>query len=94
MTFEVPPKHVQALPGCLVRCANFVHSIKSSSSDPEREFSRMGWMINKRRSAITAENANKRLTIGNLLPMKRKLSELLSSRKLQKRDLFKKKEFM
>ena len=54
----------------------------------------MGWMINKRRSAITAENANKRLTIGNLLPMKRKLSELLSSRKLQKRDLFKKKEFM
>ena len=85
------PKHVHSLPRCLVRCAIFVLSIKSSSAGPEREFSRMGWMINQRRSSITAANADKRLTIGNLLPTKRKLTEILSSRKLQKKQLFKTK---
>ena len=80
--------HRQALPDCLVRCATFILSIKSSSVAPEREFSRVGWMVNKRRSSITAENTDKRLTIGNLLPMKRKLNEVIVSRKLQKKDLF------
>lgn len=81
-------KHIQALPDCLSRCANFVFSIKSFSVAPEREFSRMNWMVSERRSSITAENVDKRLTLGCILPLKRKLEIILKQRKVQKRNLF------
>ena len=55
---------------------------------PEREFSRLGWMVSKRRASITAENTDKRLTLGCLLPMKRKLECLLETRKIKKQNLF------
>ena len=47
-----------------------VSSILSSCANCERAFSRMGWMVANRRNAtgITADNAEKRLTLCNQLP--------------------------
>ena len=48
----------------------FISSILSSSANCERAFSRMGRMVANRRAAITADNAEKRLTLCNQLPQK------------------------
>lgn len=72
----------------LKRYAVFVFSIRSGAVKCESEFSRMSWMISARRSSYTAENANKRLTMGNLLPQKRKLEQEMEKRKIKKRKLF------
>ena len=66
----------------------FIFSIRSGSVKCESEFSRMGWMISARRSSITSSNANKRLTMGNLLPRKRRLEKEIKVRKIKKQKLF------
>lgn len=81
-------KHVVILPKSLVEFAHNVHSIRSSPAFSEREFSRMGWMISPRRASITAANADKRLSLSNLLPMKRKLEKAMDAGNFKKRNLF------
>ena len=49
----------------------------------------MGWMISPRRASITAANADKRLTLGNLLPMKRSLEKAMDRNNIKKANLFK-----
>ena len=77
------------MPKSLVEFAHHVHSIQYSSASSEREFSRMGWMISPRRASITAANADKRLALANLLPMKRKLEKEMDVGNFKKRNLFK-----
>ena len=72
----------------LVSFAGYIFSILAGSAGPEREFSRMGYLVSSRRSSYTPDNTNKRLTLANLLPQKRRLEDLLSSRKLKKCKLF------
>ena len=67
--------------------------ILAASTNCERAFSRMGWMVSARRASITATNADKRLTLCNQLPQKRRLLELCRERKIKRtklnEDLFK-----
>ena len=72
----------------LVSFAVFIFSILAGSAGPEREFSRMGYMISPRRSSYTASNANKRLTLSNLIPQKRRLEIVMDERKIKKTKLF------
>ena len=81
-------KHRTVLDNYLVGFATFIHSIRSASSSSESEFSRMSWMISARRSSFTASNANKMLTLGNLLPRKRQLTNLMKSKGIKKQKLF------
>ena len=68
--------------------ARYVFSILAGSSGPEREFSRMGYLLSSRRTRYTASNTNKRLALANLLPQKRKLEKIMSTRRLKKSKLF------
>ena len=74
-------------PKFLVQFALFVHSVKPASANCEQQFSRMSWMISKRRASITPANANKRLTIANQLPQKRRLLDLCEERKVKRQRL-------
>ena len=80
-------------PSFLVSIAIFVFSILSSSASCERSFSRMGLVVANRMAAITADNADKRLTLCNQLYRKRWLLELCRERKIKRtklnEDLFK-----
>ena len=67
----------------LVDLAIFVSSILSSSAHCERAFSRMGWIVANRRTDITSDNAEKRLTLCNQLPQKRRLLELCQEQKIE-----------
>ena len=68
--------------------ATFIFSISAGSAGPEREFSRMGYMLSPRRSSYTASNTNKRLTLSNLLPQKRRFESDLAEKKVKKTKLF------
>ena len=63
-------------PSFLVSVAIFNFSILSSSASCECVFSRVGWMVANRRAAITADSADKRQTLCNQLPQKRRLLEV------------------
>ena len=80
-------------PSFLVSTAIFNFSILASSANCERAFSRMGWMISARRVGITATNTDKRLTLCNQLPQKRRLLKECWERKIKRaklnEDLFK-----
>ena len=65
------------------------YSISAWSAGPEREFSRMGYLLSSRRSRYTPSHTNKRLTLANLIPQKRRLERLLTVRKIKKIKLFK-----
>ena len=87
--FFIPPM-VESLPRCfwndrearntfpsvLVSVAIFNFSILSSSASCECVFSRVGWMVANRRAAITADKVDKRQTLCNQLPQKRRLLEV------------------
>ena len=62
---------------------------KPASASPERVFSHMKYLVSARRSSITAPNTDMRLTVASLLPMKRKLEDLMNQRSLKKAMLFK-----
>ena len=68
--------------------ARYIFSILAGSAGPEREFSRMGYLLSSRRTRYTASNTNKRLTLANLLPQKRKLEILMKTRRLKRSRLF------
>ena len=74
--------------GTLVNFARYIFSILAGSAGPEREFSRMGYLITTRRSLYTIANTNKRLTLANLIPQKRRLENALSTRQLKRSKLF------
>ena len=80
-------------PSFLVGTAIFVFSILSSSASCERSFNRMGLVVANRMSDITADTADKRLTLCNQLSRKRWLLELCRERKIKRtklnEDLFK-----
>ena len=80
-------------PSFLVSIAIFVFSILSSSASCERSFSRMGLVVANGMASITADNADKRLTLCNQLSRKRWLLELCRERKIKRtklnEDLFK-----
>ena len=83
-----PTKHTRAMGETLVSFSRYIFSILAGSAGPEREFSRMGYLVTTRGSCYTAENANKRLTLANLIPQKRRLEKALSSRQLKRSKLF------
>ena len=87
--FWINPLHRSKMHSCLVKYALFLYSIRSSSASSEREFSRMAWMLSKRRSSYTTSNTNRMLTCGNLIPQKRRLEQELVKRKVKRRNLFK-----
>ena len=80
--------HSSVLGSDLVSFARYIFSILSSSAGPEREFSRMGYLVTKRRSRYTPANTNKRLTLANLIPQKRRLEDILSIRQIKRARLF------
>ena len=47
----------------------------------------MGYLISTRRTRYTASNTNKRLTLANLIPQKRRLEDILTGRKIKKSKL-------
>ena len=51
----------------------------------------MGYLIATRRARYTASNTNKRLTLANLTPQKRRLEDILTERKIKKSKLFENK---
>ena len=81
-------KHTRAMGDSLARFSTYIFSILAGSAGPEREFSRMGYLVTTRRSRYTAGNANKRLTLANLIPQKRRLEKALSSRQIKRSKLF------
>ena len=46
------------------------------------------YMVTPRRSSYTASNTNKRLTLANLLPQKRRLEDIMNRKNLKKSKLF------
>ena len=72
----------------LVSTVIFIFSVFAASANCERVFSRMSYMISSRRAGITADNADKRLTISNQIPQKRRLLDLCDERKIKKAKLF------
>ena len=72
----------------LISAVMFIFSVFAASANYERIFSRMGYMISSRRARLTADNADKRLTICNQIPQKRRLLDLCEKRKIQKAKLF------
>ena len=77
----------KSIPSFLVDFAVFIFSLQSSSANCERAFSRMGWMISSRRAGITADNVDKRLTLCNQLPQKRRLLDVCETRKIKRAKL-------
>ena len=73
---QIRPVKKKPPPSFLVSVAIFNFSILSSSASCECVFSRVGWMVANRRAAITADNADKRQTLCNQLPQKRRLLEV------------------
>ena len=66
----------------------WVFSILAGSAGPEREFSRMGYLLTPRRSSYKSSNTNKRLTLANRIPQKRRLEIELNARNVKRRKLF------
>lgn len=87
--FWTNAEHMSALDDQLISFAIYIFSIFSGSAGPEREFSRMGYLLSARRSRYTASNSNKRLTLANLIPQKRRLERVMAERKLKRSKLFK-----
>ena len=83
-TFWSDKSHNSSLDPCLNEFAGFTHSIRVAAANCERQFSRMGWMISQRRAKITAPNSNKRLTMMNQLPQKRRLEQLCEEREIKR----------
>ena len=81
------PEVRDTFPSFLVSTAIFIFSILAASANCERQFSRMGWMISARRAGITASNADKRLTLCNQLPQKRRLLKECRERKIKRTKL-------
>ena len=78
-----------AVMGSYIRAfALFILSILAGSAGPEREFSRMGYLLSSEKTSYKASNTNKRLTLANLLPQKRRLEEIMNVRGLKKSKLF------
>lgn len=78
-----------AVMGSTIRSfARYVFSILAGSAGPEREFSRMGYLLSSRRTSYTSSNTNKRLTLANQLPQKRRLEDILTTRRLKMSKLF------
>ena len=77
------------LPEFLISFAIFIFSLLSASANCELTFTRMGWMIAGRRSSITAGNIDKRLTIANQLPQKKRLLALCDERKIKRSKITK-----
>ena len=73
----------------LVEFSTWVYSVKSASASPERVFSQMKYLVSARRSSITAQNTDMRLTVASLLPLKRKLEDVMNSRSLKRAMVFK-----
>ena len=67
--------------------ARFSHSINSASALNESEFSRMGALLSSRRLGYTLDNADKRLTMSNLLSNKRKLDSYTLERGVKRQKL-------
>ena len=63
-------------PEFIITFAIFIFSLLSASANCERAFSCMGWLVAGRRARITAENVDKRLTLANQLPQKKRLLAL------------------
>ena len=76
------------LPSFLIATVMFIFSIFAASANCERGFSKMSYMISSRRAGITADNADKRLTISNQIPQKRRLLDLCDERKIKKAKFF------
>ena len=72
-----------AFPDFFFKFSIFIFSVKSSSASCERTFSRMGWMVSGRRSSITSENVDKRLTLANQLPQRKRLLTMCDDRKIK-----------
>ena len=66
----------------------FIFSQFAASANCERVFSRMVYMISSRKAGINADNADKRLTISNQIPRKRRLLDLCDERKIKEAKLF------
>ena len=77
----------EEMPSFVVDFSIFIFSLLSSSANCERSFSRMGWMVSSRRAGITADNVDKRLTLCNQLPQKRRLLDLCEVRKTKRAKL-------
>ena len=79
-------------PVFLIDFSIFIFSLLSSSASCERVFSRMGWMVSGRRSSITSENVDRRLTLANQLPQRKRLLTMCDDRKIKRtkvaQDLF------
>ena len=87
-SFWNDPEHVALLDFDLVSFANFIMSISAGSANSEREFSRMGYLLGKRRTRYTAVNTNKRLTLSNMIPQKRKLEHIMALKNIKRQKLF------
>ena len=72
----------------LIDFANYVFSIRSGAVKCKSGFSHMTWMISSRRSSITGPNADKRLTLTDLLPQKRRLESEMQRRGIKRQKLF------
>ena len=57
------------------------------SANCEQAFSRMGWIVPSRRAGITANHVDKRLTLCNQLPQKRRLLDVCETRKIKRAKL-------
>ena len=71
----------------LVSFACFIFSVSAGPAAPEREFSKMGYLFSKR-SRYTAVNTNKRLTLSNMIPQKRKLKLIMTLKNIKRQKLF------
>ena len=80
--------NTSSFPSFLIATVMFIFSIFAASANCERGFSKMSYMTSSRRAGITADNADKRLTISNQIPQKRRLLDLCDERKIKKAKLF------
>ena len=80
--------NTSSFPSCLISTVIFIFSVFAASANCERVFSRMSYMISSRRAGITTDNTDKRLTISNQMPQKRRLLDLCDERKITKAKLF------
>ena len=77
--------NTSSFPSFLIATVMFIFSIFEASANCERGFSKMSYMISSRRAGITAD---KRLTISNQIPQKRRLLDLCDERKIKKAKFF------
>ena len=80
--------NTSSFPSFLISTVIFIFSVFAASANCERVFSRMSYMISSRRAGITTDNTDKRLTISNQIPQKRRLLDLCDERKITKAKLF------